>query len=249
MKTIGVYADSFEGKITQNAAYIDWISRRAHVRLITPWDDLNKVKDQIDILLVPGGLDVSPSITGDIPSVFNGRANPFYEYLDNNLLKAWLEDQKPTIGICRGMQVINVLLGGSLYQHVAGHIQDPKLSRGSTSQEMQTIYSNQAMKSNAASVKINSYHHQAVKDVAPGFTVLGWSRVYTGCPSLSNENIQTKTWFQKRKNSSAIDALEDVPVCVELMKNEQNNILLAQFHPEEFECGFFDALASEMFDI
>lgn len=87
--------------------------------------------------------------------------------LDKKIISAFVERNKPILGICGGLQSINVFFGGSLHQKIEGHLMyddmhNMKIKEGSF---LHQVYGD--------SLRINSYHSQAVKEPAPGFTVTG----------------------------------------------------------------------------
>src|SRR5574339_1007844 len=107
-KTIGVYADSYGGRVGQTAPYMQFLGQFGNIRLILPTDDLRAVAKDIDMLVLPGGADIDSALYNEAPGIMTGRPNQHYDYLDANLLPLVIEMRKPVIGICRGMQALNV---------------------------------------------------------------------------------------------------------------------------------------------
>ena len=77
---------------------------------------LRGIYDVMDGLLIPGGVDVDPSCFGEAPHPKLGRIDPARDRVELQLTKWAIEDRKPVLGLCRGLQVINVAMGGTLYQ-------------------------------------------------------------------------------------------------------------------------------------
>jgi len=130
----------------------------------------------IDGLVLSGGDDVSPLMYGEEPVTKLGGTFPERDRFDSLLLKCVLEQHKPIFAICRGIQLTNVTFGGTLYQ-------DMSYINGSYIKHDQEVRSDLATHSVfiekeshlyellGGHTHINSFHHQAVKDVAPGFKV------------------------------------------------------------------------------
>ena len=133
--------------------------------------------EKIDGYLVPGGQDVATLLYNEEPSrqvTFVRRADDEYEFA---LIRKMAELNKPVLGICRGCQVINVAFGGSLYQDIPtqcpdahGHYQTAPRTEAYHTVNL-VAGSRLAAILGKETTGINSYHHQAVKDVAPNFRI------------------------------------------------------------------------------
>jgi putative glutamine amidotransferase len=122
----------------------------------------------LDGLLLPGGWDVDPALYGEKPDPKTGDIDPELDETEIRLFKLARTEQIPVLGICRGQQVINVAMGGTLLQHLDGHevrafgrkhlahtaAVDPASELGHAAESRE--------------IKVNSLHHQAVRSVAPG---------------------------------------------------------------------------------
>jgi putative glutamine amidotransferase len=130
----------------------------------------------LDGLLLSGGEDMDPSYYEELPMIGLGEVSPERDFLESVLTKAMLSQGKPVFGICRGMQVLNVVAGGSLYQDLPrqfkGMQHSQKAPRTHLAHDVE-ILSNSLLHRllGVNSIKVNTFHHQAVKDVAPGFLV------------------------------------------------------------------------------
>ena len=129
-----------------------------------------------DGLLLPGGGDIEPSLFGQERIPACGEPNPLRDAAEPKLLHAFLAAGKPILGICRGIQVMNAVLGGDLYQDIKpfehlphnGHwakVHTVTVRRGTL---LSRILGQDT-------VLVNSQHHQAVDQVAPGFTLAALS--------------------------------------------------------------------------
>jgi putative glutamine amidotransferase len=136
-----------------------------------------EVLDRVDGLLIPGGVDVDPSYFGEAPHPGLGRVSPDRDALEIPLLRAALRRGTPILAICRGIQVLNVAAGGSLYQDLAqqvpGAIQHRQNAPRWHASHLVTLAGDSRLAGilGGESAAVNSFHHQAVKRLAPGFVV------------------------------------------------------------------------------
>jgi len=117
-------------------------------------------------LLLPGGPDIHPSRYGQEPAEGAGPFDLERDALELALAEAALAAQRPILAICRGMQVLNVALGGSLIQHLPGHMG----TEGRSAFHEVTVSPGTglaAILGSAGPMRVNSRHHQAVAQVAP----------------------------------------------------------------------------------
>jgi len=143
-------------------------------------EELGKaVLERLDGILLTGGVDVDPWYYGQLPMRGLGSLSPERDWVEIALAREALERGVPLLAICRGIQVLNVAAGGTLYQDLATQVPDSlnhwqraprwhpthpvRLSRGSRIRDIM----------GAEEVRVNTFHHQAIKDLAPGFTVTG----------------------------------------------------------------------------
>ncbi|MEI8347716.1 MAG: gamma-glutamyl-gamma-aminobutyrate hydrolase family protein [Pseudomonadota bacterium] len=129
----------------------------------------------IDVLVVPGGDDVNPKY-------YHEQARKELEEVDNSLdqLEFKLMDAAkkiPILGICRGLQIINVWLGGTLYQDIPTQLGKKTVHRIKEGGKLRPCYHQVKLAGPLAgeTIKTNSYHHQGIKELAPGLKVLGRS--------------------------------------------------------------------------
>jgi len=226
MKIIGIYADSYNGKVGQTFPYMQFFSQFGYVRLISTLDKLDNIVNEIDMLVTPGGADLTSSLYGKAPGTMDGRANQHYEYLDSVLLPKFVESKKPIVGICRGMQSINCFLNGTLNQHIVGHNQGD--DRQSTRQKLQFTDSEEEY-------YINSMHHQSVEKLGDGLELLAYSQQFRGCYSDEETKMTWRSFDSKTGN--VIDR-QEIPITIEAFRHKELPIVGVQWHPEEFNCEF-----------
>lgn len=159
--------------------YIESLARAgARMRWVELSDPEQAVQDALtcDGLLLPGGGDMDPKFYGQERIPACGEPNLLRDAAEPLLLRAFLAADKPVLGICRGIQVLNAVLGGDLYQDIKpfehlphnGHwakVHTVTVRRGTL---LSRILGQDT-------VLVNSQHHQAVDRVAPGFTLAALS--------------------------------------------------------------------------
>ncbi len=154
--------------------------------LIVPVVDettLRETYERMDAVLMAGGADVDPIHYGMemTPKVYG--VDPLRDHAELTLIRWAAQEDKPLLGICRGCQMINVALGGTLYRDIPAEYPDftgvnHSLS-GAVARKQPAhavdIFANsrlaQAMAVPAGRLAVNSMHHQAVRDVAPPLKV------------------------------------------------------------------------------
>lgn len=149
----------------------------AKVRWIGP-ENIGSVID-CDGLLIPGGDDIDPKFYGQSKSQLCGKQNPLRDQLDPALLKAFLPTGKPILGICRGMQMLNVHLGGTLHQDIKSlqtvcH-QQPKAQTKVVHTANVTEGSRLHRILGKNKIGINSLHHQAADKLGKDLAVCAMS--------------------------------------------------------------------------
>ena len=167
----------------QNLSYLRALIRAGAAPMLIPnlTDEslLRAVYERVDGLLLPGGGDVDPGHFGEAPHEKCGPPDPARDETELTLTRWVMEEGKPLLAICRGIQVLNVALGGSLYQDIAAqvpgagrHDWHPGYPRNHLPHHVTvTAGSRLAEVASATSLPVNSFHHQALKDVAPGLTI------------------------------------------------------------------------------
>lgn len=139
--------------------------------------------DQIDGLLLQGGSDVSPESYGETALRPEWNGDYFRDQYEIDLIQSCMRADKPVLGICRGHQIINVALGGTLYQDIEHQVTDAHVHRDWEKYDnleheiamqdgsgLATLYQEHYGERRSGG-RIISIHHQAIKTVAPGLTV------------------------------------------------------------------------------
>lgn len=182
--------------------------------------------DGCDGLLLTGGEDIDPSWYGAVPSPLLSPPSQERDLFELALFAVARQRQLPILGICRGIQLINVALGGTLFQDLPserpGSVDhSPSRARDARSHAVRLQRGSRAAAAlGGTEVTVNSVHHQAIKELAPGLIATGWS------------------------GDGLIEAAETKP--------DGSWILGVQWHPEEMcpdrqapDHGLFSALVDE----
>lgn len=171
--------------VVMNQRYYGAVSVAGAAPVLVPLldDDLDALRAVYDAchgLLLPGGVDVDPAFFGERPHPQLGRTDPPRDRVELQLTKWAVEDGKPLLGLCRGLQIINVALGGTLYQDLGaqcsacmkhdyfptyGYARDHlahevSLEHGSRMRGVMDV----------DRILVNSMHHQGIKALAPALT-------------------------------------------------------------------------------
>jgi putative glutamine amidotransferase len=144
---------------------------------------LRSVFDSVDGLLLSGGGDVDPAFYDEAASEQSRDIDRERDELEITLARWAVESQKPFLAICRGIQVMNVALGGSLYQDVQSempganrhaYFQSMGFARDYPAHDVQFASASRlAQVLNRDSYTVNSLHHQGIKRLAPGLAAVG----------------------------------------------------------------------------
>lgn len=165
--------------------YMTGLEEAGAIPVMMPLTDdeqiITQLVDTLDGFLLTGGHDVNPALYGEEPVTECGMPCTPRDKMESLLLKAALEADKPIFGICRGIQFLNAWLGGTLYQDL------PSQHPGGLEHHMLPPYDVPAhevlveMDSplykllEKETLEVNSYHHQAIKTLAPGLKAMAVS--------------------------------------------------------------------------
>ncbi len=169
-----------------------WVMSQRYILTLTaagaiPWlvplvddDTLRGIYEELDAVFLPGGADIDPATYGAEPHPLCDRTDRERDRVEVALATWALEDEKPVLGVCRGMQLINVAAGGSLYQDLAEELpgaikhdyfpfRGQHFSRDFLAHDVDVAGGTRLAKLlGAGSVRVNSMHHQGVKALGQG---------------------------------------------------------------------------------
>jgi putative glutamine amidotransferase len=169
-------------------SYIDAVQRSGGLALMIPPDTLaaeepDEWLDLIDALVLAGGADVDPAAYGAERDPHTMGTVPERDEFEIALAQRALERDMPFLGICRGMQVMNVARGGTLIQHLPddmGH-EDHRRALGTflnADHDVRLVDGSLAARVTGERIhSTKSHHHQGVRDIGEGLEVTGWATV------------------------------------------------------------------------
>ena len=197
-----------------NQTYVEAVLRAGGAPILIPplanKPALGVIQDQLDGLLLAGGADLDPSLYGERPLPECQSPDPERDAMELAIARWALDQGLPVFGVCRGMQLLNVACGGTLYQHVPAECPDA-LDHEQPGQARSHIAHDISVQPDSLLAGIlgdlhpgvNSFHHQAVHQVGRGLRV-----------TASAED-------------GIIEAME--------MPEAAAFVLAVQYHPEELE--------------
>ncbi len=182
--------DMESGDVKARPTYMRALKAAGAIPVVMPLDaseeDLKQLSKDLDGFLFTGGPDVHPFLFGEETQAHCGNVSPARDQMEISLLPMIMELQKPILGICRGIQILNIALGGNIWQDIPSQVtRDFPLAHSqpfSYDMPCHTVVLTEgsllARLSESSSIKVNSMHHQAVKDLAPGLIASAYSTDY-----------------------------------------------------------------------
>ena len=130
--------------------------------------------DRLDGFVFTGGLDLPPHAYGQAKLPQTQECDPKRFACDRLLAELVLEREIPVLAICMGVQLINVIYGGTLIQHIESDVRHEAKDRGNDRRHSIVIEEENLLRHivGATEIEVNSAHHQAVEKLAPGLRVL-----------------------------------------------------------------------------
>lgn len=179
---IGITGNFSDGNLMLAPGYYTSILQAGAIPfVIPPFDDtetLVNLLDEVDGILLTGGADINPLFLNEEPIKELHNINPYRDRQELLLTRLAANRQIPILGICRGIQVMNAALGGTLYQDIDVQQEGKRIKH---SQDMDRAFASHTVTitpdsllariMKAEKLPVNSFHHQAVKEPAPGFRV------------------------------------------------------------------------------
>jgi putative glutamine amidotransferase len=164
-----------------NSTYVKGVLRAGGVPLIIPcFGDPDVIKRQVEIcdaFLFSGGGDIDPSQYGEEPDCRLGEIDPTIDDFQLSLYAEVEKSGKPVLGICRGLQIINTVKGGNLYQDINNQIPNSyqHIQSGKRTHSVHKVAVEESTKLyhiiGEAEVSVNSLHHQSIRELGQGLRV------------------------------------------------------------------------------
>lgn len=176
-----------------------WIMSQRYVQVLAaagavPWvipllegdeTTMRAIYDRLDGLFLPGGVDVDPAAYGEPRGPLCGRTDPARDWTELLFSRWALADRKPVLAVCRGAQLVNVAVGGSLYQDVAAqhpaaikhdHYPVGGRRRDELAHEVHLAEGSRLRRLlGTGTLAVNSMHHQGIARLAPGLVAVATS--------------------------------------------------------------------------
>ena len=173
-------AGNDSAKVMVNASYADAVARGGHVPVVVPRfgtdEQFDVLVSKLDVLILTGGEDVDPARYKASRSPKLGKVNVPRDGFDFRLLAAARRRNLPVIGICRGCQLMNIAFGGTLWQDLPSEFPVKDVQHRNVHHRISIEPNSRfARVTGVTNALVNSYHHQAVKDLAPGFRIIAKS--------------------------------------------------------------------------
>ncbi len=179
--TAGIRPDGDTSRVRLTAAYVTALENAGLIPLIVPplanADAASAILDSVAGLVLTGGEDVDPARYGEKRHEKVRSVNPARDATEAALIKEAKERGTPVLAICRGIQILNVALGGTLVQDIPSQCEtkiahDEESARDSRTHEISVEPGSLiATAVGTEHLTVNSFHHQSVKRVADGMRV------------------------------------------------------------------------------
>lgn len=177
--------DDEKDSIWMLQGYFDALKAAGAIPVMLPLhlddDELAQINGYFDGWLFTGGHDVNPNIYGENASEKCGIPNDDRDKLESAVFKTAIAEDKPILGICRGIQIINAFMGGTLYQDLdserSSDIEHHMLPPYDRKQHSVSIMPDTPLYKvlGKSEIAVNSYHHQAIKKLGDGLEVMAVS--------------------------------------------------------------------------
>jgi putative glutamine amidotransferase len=194
--------------------YVDAIRRAGGVPVLLPPGEANveALFDRIDGLLLGGGGDICPDIARCSPHLLNYKLDPERDQTEIKLVHEAIQRKLPTLGICRGCQIINVALGGTLIEHVPDVVGERiahRQAQGKPAHHMVHVEPQSRLAGilGQTDVDVVSSHHQAIRRPADALTVTALAEDGT----IEGAELKDHPWLMAVQWHAEMSPASDVP--------------------------------------
>ena len=180
---IGITGNYEEGRCTLNEPYYKAVRRAGAIPVILPptqtdFESLSQWLEPLDGLLLSGGADINPVLIGEEPIPELHGINPERDECELLLCRMAADRQMPILGICKGVQVLAIALGGTVYQDIWTQHEGTNVKHSQDAPRNESTHTVQVAPDSLLhriygqeTIAVNSFHHQAVREVAPQMKV------------------------------------------------------------------------------
>jgi putative glutamine amidotransferase len=184
----------------------------------------------LDGVVMHGGADVWPGSYGEEPLQDAWIGDRVRDLYDLALVEAFAQAGKPIFGVCRGLQLINVAFGGTLYQDIETQHEHPETLKHRDAEtydqnfhEIEIVQGSRLAQlyPGVLRARVNSIHHQAVKDLAPGFQIEAWSlpdRVPEAIRRMGRGGYIAATQWHPEFHKAGTATVDDTPILNDFME-------------------------------
>ena len=188
---------------------------------------LSHYAEWLDGVVMHGGSDVWPGSYGEVPLKDAWIGDRIRDLYDLALVEAFEQAGKPIFGVCRGLQLINVAFGGTLYQDIEeqhGHPETLKhrdpVTYDQNFHDIRIVEGTRLAKlyPGVQTARVNSIHHQGVKDLAPGFEIEAWSlpdqvpEAIRRRPERGHSYIAATQWHPEFHKYGSTETVDDTAI-------------------------------------
>ena len=190
--------------------YIYAIERSGGIPILFPYvgdgETIEHLVDSCNGFFFTGGADIAPKRYGEEAKDNIGDIQEHRDEFEFNVFQRVIKTSKPILAICRGAQLVNVALGGTLYQDIPSEVQtkilhrqiEPKFSHSHDVRIMINTPLYEMMK--AERIKVNSFHHQAIKTLGEGLEIMALAEdgIIEAVYSSGRQYIRAYQWHPER---------------------------------------------------
>jgi len=176
---IGISSSLNEHILSVPIDYIQAITQFGGVPIVIPniqGDAIDSIVHLLDGLLLTGGGDIDPTLFNEEPLQNLGTITPERDDFEIAIIQKMMKLNKPILGICRGLQILNIAIGGDMYQDIYSQSQNKLLQHTQLAPRNHASHFVQVLKGSMLSdivqvekFKVNSFHHQAVRKIPNDF--------------------------------------------------------------------------------
>jgi putative glutamine amidotransferase len=162
-------------------SYMEAVQRAGGVAIMLPADpnaDPDQLLDVIDGLILAGGRDIDPAMYGAEPDETTDEPHTLRDSFEIALAKRAMERDIPLLGVCRGMQLMNIARGGTLVQDLPAHLGHRRTIGTFDGNDHPVRLAPGSLAARAAGEEHHgtlSHHHQGIEEIGDGLAVSGWS--------------------------------------------------------------------------
>lgn len=178
---IGLTMYDIDKKLDINNAYLDSVEIAGGIPICLPnasEEHVDALLDRVDGIILIGGEDMDPDLFGEEPHQNIGRVVRKRDDSDLLFMKRAFERDMPILGVCRGMQIMNVFFGGTIIQDIPTQVEDAighkqQSKRGALAHNVEVLTPKMKEIFEENEFRVNTYHHQAVGKLGEGLVLSG----------------------------------------------------------------------------